>query len=326
MVAFHQYQLGGGKVYEDMLFRRSHDGGVTWSRPETVGLLGREPYLTVLRDGTIFITVHLLDNDVRNKDGYTHGYIHRSDDHGRTWSTTRIGPEGFPPRVVTITNRNVLEMPDGTIFLGVSGDRKENYVWRSTDRGATWDRSERCHVGGSRVPPLFFGEAVLWRHNSGKTMCIVRVDSREFPLRSSSVPSISPALIDNSDHLMVYQSADEAQTMERVDDLGDYGEMYPSVLRLQDGRLLLTFTQRAFQPHLGVRAVLGRETEEGFEFDFAHDQLILDAKTPEGKPSGGGFGPTVQLADGTLVTSYSYRTADDKTHTEVVRWELPGQS
>jgi len=31
----------------------------------------------------------------------------------------------------------------------------------------------------------------------------------------------------------------------------------------------------------------------------------------------------VQLADGTLVTSYSYRGEDDQTRLEVVRWRLP---
>jgi hypothetical protein len=31
----------------------------------------------------------------------------------------------------------------------------------------------------------------------------------------------------------------------------------------------------------------------------------------------------VQLEEGTLVTSYSYRGADDKTHLEVVRWTAP---
>jgi hypothetical protein len=31
----------------------------------------------------------------------------------------------------------------------------------------------------------------------------------------------------------------------------------------------------------------------------------------------------VQLDDGTLVTSYSYRGDDDNTHLEVVRWKAP---
>jgi len=67
---------------------------------------------------------------------------------------------------------------------------------------------------------------------------------------------------------------------------------------------------------------VGAETDDGFQFDFAKDRLLLDTRTPIGKSQGGGFGPTVQLADGTLVTSYSYRGADDKTHLEVVRWKL----
>ena len=49
---------------------------------------------------------------------------------------------------------------------------------------------------------------------------------------------------------------------------------------------------------------------------------MLDTKTPKDKPSGGGFGPTVQLDDSTLVTSYSYRQADNKLRCEVVRWRL----
>ena len=72
-----------------------------------------------------------------------------------------------------------------------------------------------------------------------------------------------------------------------------------------------------------MRALPGVETDDGFEFDFTHDRLMLDTQTPIGKSQGGGFGPTVQLEDGTLVTSYSYRGEDDKTHLEVVRWRIP---
>ncbi len=98
--------------------------------------------------------------------------------------------------------------------------------------------------------------------------------------------------------------------------------MYMSILRLADKRLLLTFTVRDLAPPLGVRAIPGMETDDGFLFDFAHDRLMLDTKTGA-RYQGGGFGPSVQLADGTLVTSYSYRGSDDKTHLEVVRWNLP---
>jgi hypothetical protein len=101
--------------------------------------------------------------------------------------------------------------------------------------------------------------------------------------------------------------------------------MYMSLLSLQDQRLLLTFTVRDLHPPLGVRALLGSETDDGFKFDFEHKRLMLDTRTPLGKAQGGGFGPTVQLQDGTLVTSYSYRGDDDMTHLEVMRWMPPAK-
>ena len=96
-----------------------------------------------------------------------------------------------------------------------------------------------------------------------------------------------------------------------------------SLLRLRDRRLLLTFTVRDRNPPLGVRALVGAETDDGFGFDFGRDRIMLDTRTPIGKSQGGGFGPTVQLDDGTLVTSYSYRGDDNRTHLEVVRWKAP---
>ncbi len=112
--------------------------------------------------------------------------------------------------------------------------------------------------------------------------------------------------------------------------MGDYGTMYPSIVRLQDGRLLLTYTVRSLDLPLGVRAVVGEETEDGFSFSFEHDIMIIDGKTPEGNLSGGGFGNTIQLNDGTLVTPYSYRNADNpeatgtqSVHMEIARWRLP---
>jgi hypothetical protein len=145
------------------------------------------------------------------------------------------------------------------------------------------------------------------------------VDSKEFPIQGRPIA----AKDDQSDHFILFTSSDQGATFGRVRDFGEYGEMYMSILRLADERLLLTFTVRDLKPPLGVRAIPGVETEDGFDFDFQHDRLMLDTRTPIGKPQGGGFGPTVQLADGMLVTSYTYRGEDDQTHIEVVRWRLP---
>ena len=128
---------------------------------------------------------------------------------------------------------------------------------------------------------------------------------------------------DNQDHLMLWESRDGGQHFTGGRHFSAYGEIYPSILPLGGGRLLMTFTVRSLSPPLGVHAVLGRETEDGFEFDFQSDRFVIDAKTPVDQPSGGGFGRTVQWKDGTLVTSLSWRAPDGETRLEVVRWRLP---
>jgi hypothetical protein len=323
LVAFHQYQLPLKKYYEDMLLFRSNDGGKTWSKPQTLGLLGREPYLTILKDGTIFVTVHLLANDARNKDGYTYSFIHRSGDNGKTWTTTPVGPEGFAAPAETQVTRNVLELADGTLAFGVSDNKNVSYLWRSRDRGRTWEKSARALALDFESKYHFFGEAQLFQHKTGRLISLVRVDSHEFPIPGQKLGAWMEGFNDNQDHLLLYESTDQGKTFRRLKHFTEYGEIYPSIIRLRDGRLLMTFTVRSMKPPLGVHAVLGRETAGGIEFDFERDRFVIDAKTPNDKPSGGGFGRTVQVSDGTLVTSLSWRGADGETRLEVVRWKLP---
>jgi hypothetical protein len=321
LTAFHQYPAEGGKVLEQTLLFRSRDGGLTWSEPEKLALLGREPYLTVLADGTIFITGHLLANDIRNQYGYTHGYVHCSTDGGHTWQSTRIESEAIKPGAGNHTSRNLVRLDDGTLLLGVDydGGGGPYFMWRSSDGGKTWDKTGKCEpVGFRSVYGFFGGETWLWLARSGGLWALVRVDSNEFPLANRSISAAN----DQSDHFLLYVSEDQGRTFRYDSPLGDYGEMYMSILRLRDRRLLLTFTVRDLKPPLGVRAILGAETDGGFRFDIAQDRLMLDTATGA-RNQGGGFGPTIELADGTLVTSYSYRGADNKTHLEVVRWKPP---
>lgn len=334
MVGLYQDQLGGGKLREWAGLWRSADGGRTWTeRVEAEGLLGREQWLTATRDGTLLATSHLLAADVRNPDGYSHSYLHRSTDGGRSWERTRIGPEGFPAKASTTLSRNVVEMPDGTLLLGVGVNELDMgrlaWLWRSTDGGRTWDKSRgQVTLGTYQGRPYhnwdgFFSEDFSYLTVAGKLLHFLRCGppSPMYPMNDGrAVPSGD----DGIDRMLRCESSDGGASWSDLADHGDYGVHYPRVLRLGDGRLLLTFTQRSVTHPIGLQAVLSHD--DGATWDFANDRIVIEARTPWGQPQGGGFGNTIELADGLLVSCYTYRAADGKTYLEVVRWRLPAKS
>ncbi len=329
-VAFAPLALEERKVREEILLFRSTDGGSSWSRAEYLtsgqGVLGREPYFTILKDGTVLITVHFLPQDVRNPSGYTRSFVHRSVDGGASWATAVTEPEGMQPGMMVCTSRNILEMQDGSLLLGVSGAGSDaSYVWRSYDKGATWSEKYPAKIEelSTEYPWPFFGEGVWWQVPSGKVLLIARLDAHFVGRFTTEVPEAEFGRSDNLDRMILYRSEDEGHTFTPVRPFGGLGEMYPALLRLQDGRLLITFTVRSIRRPLGVRAVVGIEAQDDIEVDLGHDRFMLDTQTADEVYSGGGFGRTVQLGDGTLVTSYSWRDAEFVLHSEVMRWKLP---
>ena len=335
---YHDWNLWSPqkRYLETTLLFRSTDAGRSWSPPRLANIAGKEPYLSVMSDGTVFITAHLVEQNVLNQDGYCYGLMHRSADRGRSWSTQRAQPQNTIPARYgyhDVTTRNVLELADGSLFFVASGvGRDANTVWRSND-GVTWDLQYSAEVQGQPDGYLWstFGESVLWQARSGKIYCILRVDCRGWPdIEDNPLGVPRDRLHDQYDRMILFATDDLGRTWHNVRDFGAYGQMYPSILRLADGRLLLTFTQRANADSLGLRATVGVEHDDGFEFDLDRDLIMIDTNTPKGMPSGGGFGRTVQLDDGTLVSSYSYRTEADEfagaygqLRLEIARWRLP---
>lgn len=339
MVALFYESLPGKGNREFTVLWRSRDGGRTWSSGTRVkDLIGREQFLSCTKDGILFATCHILPGDLNNPDGYAHSYISRSIDRGRTWQRTRIGPEGFPPKAMTTSDRTVVELPDGTLQLGVGTDGvpgRLGYIWTSSDKGKTWVQSKEpikiddWQYKGRPYHNLdgVFSNAFTFRTTSGKLLHWIRCGppSTMYPMGDDRVV---PKTHDQGDRTLICESDDGGRTWSNLRDFGDYGMMYVRILRLKDGRLLATYTQRGVIYPLGLRAMISED--EGQTWDFEYDQIIIEAKTTWGAMSGGGFGNTIQLDDGTLVSCYSYHKSEPSAgwpppviYTDVVRWRLP---
>ena len=337
LTAFRGHELekkmpsGRAYMHEDVLFFRSADDGRSWSDPDVAAdVLPREPYLCPLSDGTLLLTMHLHPRDHRNPVGHVQSYVYRSVDGGRTWLARPLVPDEYRPGLWIHSSRNSLELQDKSVILGISSIKDQpDIIYRSHDQGLTWTH-EPVTVHGK--PPEYtdplWAEAFFWQNRAGRVLALCRVNQKQWPIEGKSLPE--KVHYDQAERLVVLRSDDYGHSWQVHENMGGYGTMYPSILHLQDGRLLLTYTVRSLDLPLGVRAIVGKETEDGFSFSFDHDIIIIDGKTPEGNLSGGGFGNTLQLNDGTLLTPYSYRNADNpeaagtqSVQMEIARWQLP---
>jgi hypothetical protein len=324
---------------ERAVFWRSSDGGKTWSeREERQEVHGREFSLNVLHDGTILMPCHLLARDVSNESNYTYSKLFRSPDLGVTWSEIRIGPKGFPPGANTATDWTTVEYPDKNnpgawiTRLGVSmqhGGKEAGSVvrfWSSTNSGLSWDRSGHPDTDGWIDVDGFFSQSTTYLNSRGTLFHPVRVDRTGPHWKLPDSPDmLAQERGDNGDRMMLWVSTDNGESWRRHKEsgrFGYYGEMYPRFLRLKDGRLLLTFTVRSNSTDgysLGLRAIISND--DGETWDFTHDRLVLSSVNHGA--SGGGFGNTIQLKNGTLVSCYSYRDEQGFTNVEAMRWKLP---
>ena len=217
------------------------------------------------------------------------------------------------------------------VLFGVSVQHGEErapdnvYLWRSRNSGGTWDKSLNPDTAGWIDVDGFFSQSTTYRAASGKLLHPVRVDRTGPHWLLPGTEMIEQEAGDQGDRTMLWESLNHGASWQKHDGhgtFGTYGEMYPRFLKLKDGRLLLTFTVRSNTSDghaLGLRAIISYD--DGDTWDFHHDRLVIDAQNIGA--SGGGFGNTVQLDDGTLVSCYSYRGDDGATHVETVRWRLP---
>ena len=338
MFTVHQHQedlsLGGSYSMHTVMFR-STDGGMTWSRGMHMRFMGHEPSVTVI-DGIIFVLTHFLSNeehtyDALSDEDYTYDIIYRSEDGGGTWMEIPLRYEQFPGAVKSnmAYSRNILKLKGknnpGRLLLGMTVGT-EDYACYSDDMGVTW-KNHKAAIRGYRYKGNYewgvFGESLFFYSPSGRLMMLSRMDLAyaEFikPLPFAQRMDNETG-IDHFDGEVLFESMDSGMTWDPVRAVGFPALMYPGIVMLSDNRFLLNYTVRevppegsgAAYPHIGVQAVLAEEKADGsFAFSMDRDVIIIDDHTKDGLTSGGGFGRTVMLSDGTLVTPYSYLWADD---------------
>jgi sialidase-1 len=216
----------------------------------------------------------------------------RSADGGKTWQDQEIR---MPSMAVLASGMNSRQLPDGTILFPVYGKAKagqndSSWVLRSADYGETW----QLIPVGSR-PQSHLNEPEIVQTASGRLLMAMRTGVGD-------------------DHLWQAVSDDRGLTWHGLKDTGVKGHP-PDLLRLQDGRLLLTYGFR--HDPTGIRAVVSADNGETWDLD--HVWTLRD--------DGGGFDlgypHSVQLRDGTVVTVYYFVRPGGMQYIACSRWRVP---
>jgi hypothetical protein len=314
-----------GSMSEHMVLHRSKDDGKTWSSGHIQGVYGREPYLNVLSGDVMLATGHVLAADVNNPTKKVTCVIHRSTDGGKTWKTRPILPDMLPFENLTRTysSRNIIELPDGAYMLGMTGFYGRDCMMLSKDQGKTWQASKSTFHGYDTPSYVYsaYAEGILYRMPEGRLLLFARMTPRimTFTQEIKGLADFSrlgetDKHFDQFDAEIIFESKDNGITWEPVCGIPLIGCMYPSVTPMGNRRHLMTFTKRVPGDGLrmGVYATLLTENKDGsFAVNLDKDLIVIDEKTDDAFQTGGGFGNTLPLDDGSMLSVYSYYHVDD---------------
>lgn len=219
-------------------------------------------------------------------------WVCRSSDGGRTWSQRKefpASPEGW-----------TVFVPFGPIVIGADGAlhascyargekiRSERHAWhlRSDDDGRTWRKTSLIGAVHSEISLLHLG--------GKKWLAAAR----------------------NNPHSLVevLRSDDDGETWHGAQRVTETRELNAHLLRLQDGRLLLSYGNR-------------REGEYGVLAKFSRDEGATwgsPVRIMHSLEGDCGYPSSVQRADGKIVTAYYTKAAvnHERYHMGVAIWSL----
>lgn len=309
---------------------RSTDEGRSWGQGRHIRELigGHEPSVSVI-DGVLFVKAMIHGDgwfpDPHAQRDHSYAVVVRSTDHGESFTSTVFDETavGAARGGRIETSRNIHQLPDGRLYLGVGvGQRHRAAI--SEDAGASW-RFEDIQVHGvsyEEVERSCFCEAWIFSTPGGRLMMLSRVDygTAHFvePLPGDTAYTGGTGS-DNFDGEILMTSPDGGASWKPVCAVGFPTLMYPSVVQLDAGRMLLTYTVReipprgfgAIHPHVGLQAIVAQELEDGrIDFDFSRDVVVIDDCTPASMRNAGCFGNTLHMPSGAFLTPFSYPLID----------------
>lgn len=201
-------------------FYRSIDGGQSWTRT-----LGDDAWTGVTD----------LVMDPRNPDrlyaatwqrhrtvaayvgGGPKSGLHRSEDGGQTWTALSEGlPEGNKGKIgLAISPQD----PD-TVYAAIELDRRTGGIWRSTDRGATWEKRSDTVSGGTG--PHYYQELYASPHHAGRLYLLSNTTMISHDGGASFVP-LNNEHKHVDDHAIAFRADDPDYVM-----IGSDGGLYES--------------------------------------------------------------------------------------------------
>lgn len=212
-------------------------------------------------------------------------WVCRSSDGGRTWThLDNFPPTPEPGMMALIPFGDVLRCADGSLgvscYTGKLGDQaykyNSSYFFRSADDGKTWGPGTFIGRGNhNETAPFHLGK--------GKWIAAAR--------------TLDPA------NLVLCRSEDDGRSWTQAGELTRGAEHPGDIIRLADGRLLLTYGNRR-KDEWGINAKVS--ADEGQTWSAP---AILTRLTE----SDLGYPSTVQFADGTLCTAY-YNQRNETHH------------
>ena len=311
-------------------FVRSRDGGKTWSKPLTINntpLDDRDSGILVTRKGTIVVSwftslafekfsglrakcegpwrEHIAKITDADRKKWHGNWVRRSTDAGKTW--------GDSINSVVTTPHGPIELADGRLlYLGT------NYV----DRAGRADSPLKGKLRTQRV-------LAVESRDDAKTW--TPIGYVPIPKGVSHDGFHEPHVVETADGKLVGMIRPHGQPGDRVrwqTASADGGKTWtqtrptkiwglpPHLIRLRDGRLLLTYGHR--RKAFGQRACLSRDG--GKTWDYSNEIRIRD-DAPNGDL---GYPASLQMTDDTILTIY-YQIHKPRERTCLMGtfWKLP---